>query len=341
MGKQIVVVTGASGFIAKHCIAELVKAGYAVRGTLRTADKAEGVRAAVERAGADPSGLTFASADLVSETGWEPAFSGADYVLHVASPFPLQQPRSREEIVGPARDGTLNVLEAARRAGVKRVVLTSSIAAIIYPSLGEQSRVYSEIDWTDPARTDLTPYIVSKAVAEKAAWGYVQSTAGAPQLTVINPGFVQGPALDDDLSTSHEVIRMMAKGKYPAVPKAGYPMVDVRDVAVLHVKAMVHAAAAGQRFLAINGYLTLREIAEMVSRTLPDLARRVPTREVPDMIVRLVSLIDGGAKAVLPHLGIKRRCDNRKARELFEHTFHSPSEAVVSAVQSLRALGVI
>jgi nucleoside-diphosphate-sugar epimerase len=341
MSHDIVAVTGASGLIAKHCIAELLKAGFAVRGTLRSLEKAEAVRKAVTRAGADAGGLSFAVADLTGEEGWDEAIGGAGYVLHVASPFPMQQPKARDDVVLPARDGTLRVLAAAARAKVKRVVVTSSIAAVIYPSLGEQSRTYTEIDWTDPVRADLTPYIVSKTLAEKAAWAFVQSTPGGPQLAVINPGFVQGPALDDDLSTSHEVIRQMAQGKIPVTPKAGYPMVDVRDVAALHVKAMLHPAAAGQRFLATNGYLTLREIAEMVVRTLPDLAAKVPRHEVPDLLVRLASFAKTSARAVLPHLGVKRRCDSRKAKELFEYTFHSPSEAVVGAVQSLRALQLI
>lgn len=341
MSTETVAVTGASGFIAKHCIAELLREGFAVRGTVRSLDKADSVRAAVARAGSDPAGLSFATADLMAEAGWDDALAGCSYVLHVASPFPLAQPRTRDEVVVPARDGTLRVLAAAKRSGARRVVLTSSIAAIMYPSVGEQSRTYTEIDWTDPARSDLTPYIVSKAVAEKAAWTYAQSTPGAPQLAVVNPGFVQGPALDGDLSTSHAVIREMAQGKMPAAPKAGYAMVDVRDVAALHVKAMLHPAAAGQRFLATNGYLMLREIAEMVARTLPDLARKVPRREAPDFVVRLLSYFDPGARAVVPDLGVKRKCDSRKARELFDFTFRSPSDAVVSSVQSLRQLGLI
>ena len=341
MSTETVVVTGASGFIAKHCIAELLKAGYAVRGTLRSPDKAGAVRAAVTAAGADPAGLSFATADLASDAGWDEALAGAPLVMHTASPFPMSQPKTRDELVATARDGTLRVLAAAAKARARRVVLTSSIAAVMYPSVGEQSRTYTEIDWTDPARRDVTPYIASKAIAEKAAWAFVQSTPGAPQLAVINPGFVQGPALDADLSTSHEVIRHMAQGKFPAAPKAGFPMVDVRDVAALHLAAMRHPLAAGQRFLATNGWLTLREMAEMVARTLPDLARKVPRHEAPDFVVRLLSYVDPGAKAVLPDLAVRRRCDSRKAREMFDFTFRSPSEAVVSSVKSLRELRLI
>ncbi len=341
MSNETVVVTGASGFIAKHCIAALLKAGYPVRGTLRSAAKADAVRAAVAKAGADPAALNFAVADLTADAGWDEALAGAPLVMHTASPFPLSQPKSRDELVTPARDGTLRVLKAAAAAKVRRVVLTSSIAAVMYPSVGEQSRVYTEIDWTDPARTDLTPYLVSKTVAEKAAWTFVQSTAGAPELAVINPGFVQGPALDGDLSTSHEVILQMARGQMPVAARAGYPIVDVRDVAALHLAALRHPAAAGQRFLATNGYLTLIEIAEMVARTLPDLSRKVPRREVPDFVVRLASYVDPGARAVLADLGARRRCDSRKARELFDHTFLSPADAVVSSVKSLRELRLI
>jgi nucleoside-diphosphate-sugar epimerase len=158
---------------------------------------------------------------------------------------------------------------------------------------------------------------------------------------VINPGLVLGPAPDDDISTSHRIIRLMSLGKLPALPKTGYPIVDVRDVAALHVLAMTHPAATGQRFLATNGYLTLREMADMLVRTLPDLARKVPRRQIPDFVVRLAARFEPSTAAVLPHLGVTRRCDSRKARELFAFTFRSPSEAVVSAVQSLRAVGQI
>lgn len=336
-----VLVTGASGFIAQHCIAELLRQGHAVRGTMRSLSRTEETRKAVGRAGVDASALEFVAADLLSDQGWDSAVDGCSHVLHLASPFPTKLPRQRAELVTPARDGALRVLAAATRAGVKRVVLTSSIAAIIYPSGGVQAREYTEADWTDPARTDISAYIASKAIAEKAAWDYVASASGAPELVTINPGFVQGLLLGTDVSTSQEVIRRLATGGYPAAPRAGFAMVDVRDVATAHVVAMTHPAAAGERFLATNGYMTFMEMGQAVASALPDLAKRVPDWVAPDFLVRAMSLIDSSAKGVLADLGVRRTCSSLKARNVLGIRFRSPVEAVQATATSLRALGLI
>ena len=336
-----VLVTGATGFIAKHCIAELIRRGHSVRGTARKPEARTDILRALERAGVDGSGVAIFSTDLTHDRGWDSALDGCTHVLHVASPFPISMPRRRDDVVGPARDGTLRVLRAATRAGVQRVVLTSSIAACIYPSAGPQSRTYTEVDWTDAGRGDLSPYIVSKALAEQAAWEFVNTTPNCPELTVINPGFVQGPALDSDLSTSQEVICLMARGKYPAAPRAGFAVVDVRDVAAAHAAAMTLPSAAGERFLVTGGYLMLREMAHLVGQTLPDMASRVPRREIPDFIVRGLSLFDRSLLALLPDLSIHRLCDNTKARERLGLSFRSAKEAVAASAASLRELGVI
>lgn len=336
-----VLVTGASGFIAEYCIAELMRAGYAVRGTVRDVARAGDVRAAIARAGVDAGAMEFAAADLTSDAGWDAAVAGCSHVLHVASPFPLKLPRRREDLIGPARDGALRLLAAATRAGVARVVLTSSIAAIIYPSAGPQSREYTEADWTDPARTDISAYIASKAIAEKAAWDYVRATKGAPELAVINPGFVQGPALTRQLASSHEFVRQLATGVHPAAPRAGFPMVDVRDVAEAHVVAMTHPKAAGERFLLTDRYMTVFEMGQAVASALPDVAKRVPRFTAPDFLVRAMSFVDRDVTAVLPDLGIRRTCANAKARQVLGIQFRSSTEAVRAAATSLRSLGVL
>lgn len=336
-----VLVTGATGFIAKHCIAELIRQGHAVRGTARKPDARAEIARALDRAGVDASGVEIRVADLMQDEGWDAAADGCTHVLHVASPFPISVPRDRDEVVRPARDGTLRVLKAATRAGMRRVVMTSSMAACVHPSTGPQARTYTEADWTDPQRSDLGPYVVSKTLAERAAWDFVQSTPNAPELAVINPGFVQGPALDGDLSTSHEVICFMARGKYPAAPRAGFAVVDVRDVASAHVAAMVHPAAAGERFLATSGFLMLREMAQIVGHTLPDTASRVPRREIPDFVVRGMALFDRNLLALLPDLSTRRTCDSTKARERLGLTFRPAREAVAAAAKSLRELAII
>lgn len=336
-----VLVTGATGFIAKHCIAELIRQGHTVRGTARKPESHAHLARALERAGVDASKLELRTADLMEDSGWDAALDGCSHVLHVASPFPVGVPRDRDEVVRPARDGTLRVLQAATRAGVQRVVLTSSMAACVHPSTGPQTRTYTEADWTDPQRGDLGPYVVSKALAERAAWDFVRSTPNAPELAVINPGFVQGPALDGDLSTSHEVICFMARGKYPAAPRAGFEVVDVRDVAIAHVVAMTHPAAAGERFLATSGFLMLREMAQIVAHTLPDTASRVPRREIPDFVVRALALFDRNLLALLPDLSTRRTCDSTKAKERLGLTFRPAREAVAASAKSLRELGVI
>jgi nucleoside-diphosphate-sugar epimerase len=337
-----VLVTGASGFIAKHCIAELLRRDHAVKATLRNLARADEVRQSVAHAGADASEVEFAAADLLSDEGWAQAMDGCTYVLHVASPFPITEPKRPEDVIRPAREGALRVLRAARDAGVKRVVLTSSIVAITLPwpeaSLGH---VFTEDDWTNPERRDISTYVKSKALAERAAWDFVKSEAGAPELTVVNPAFVLGPAPDPDLSTSHEVLRLMAIGAYLAAPKVGFPVSDVRDVAITHALVMTHPKAAGERFLSANGFLRLYEIGQLLAATLPDLKRKVPKFEMHDFTVRAIALVDKRLRAVLADLGHPRHISNAKAHRILEQSFRSPQEAVKSAAASLRALHVI
>lgn len=336
-----IVVTGASGFVAKHVIAEFLKRGEAVRGTLRNLDKAEGVRRAVGKLGANPDALAFAAADLLSDDGWDEAFDGAQIVVHTASPFPIEQPDDPEEIIGPARDGTLRVLTAATRARAKRMVLTSSIVAIFYGSGLAKDHVYTEADFTDEGRADLTPYFKSKTIAEKAAWKFVKANPDAPQLAVINPGFVQGPAPDADLSTSHELFRLLARGIYPAAPKLGFPIADVRDVAAAHYECAMRAEAAGNRYLIGEGTLGIYDLGRILAREFPELRSKVPKFELPDFAVRMLSHVDKRLKTVLPELGPRKRYSNHKARTELGLDLRSADEASVASIRSLRELGLI
>jgi dihydroflavonol-4-reductase len=337
-----VLVTGASGFIAKHCIAELLRRDFAVTATLRTPARADEVRRSVERVGADASNVSFVAADLLRDEGWDEAMEGCTYVQHVASPFPMQEPPDPDDVIRPAREGALRVLAAAKRAGIKRVVLTSSIVAVDLPwPEAPLGHVFTEDDWTNPERPDISTYVRSKTVAERAAWDFVKGTPGAPELAVVNPAFVLGPAPDPDLSTSHQVLRLMGIGAYPAAPKVGFPVSDVRDVAITHALAMTSPNAAGERFLSANGFLRLYEIGQYLAATLPDLKRKVPKFEMHDFAVRLLALVDRRLRAVLPDLAHPRHISNAKAHQLLEQSFRSPQEAVKSAVTSLRALHVI
>lgn len=342
MPNEKVLVTGASGFIAKHCIAELLRRDYAVQATLRNLTRADDARRGIAQVGGASDGVTFVTADLMKDEGWDEAMQGCTYVLHVASPFPMQNPRHPDDVIRPARDGAVRVLSAARRAGIKRVVLTSSVVAVTLPwPEASTGHVFDETDWTNPDRPDITTYIKSKTLAERAAWEFVAGEPGAPELTVVNPAFVLGPVPDGALSTSQEVLRLMAEGAYPAAPKVGFPISDVRDVAVTHALAMTHPEAAGQRFLSANGFLRLIEIGRLLADVLPDLKSKVPRFELPDMVVRGLSMVDPRLKAVLPDLGFPRPITNAKVAGALGQQFRSPQEAVRSAAASLRELRVI
>lgn len=338
---ETVVVTGATGFIAKHVVAELLRRGYAVRGTVRDYRKTDGVAAAIERAGASAANLMFASADLTADQGWDKAVDGAAYVVHTASPFPMEQPDDADDLIAPAREGTQRVMLAAHRHGVKRVVLTSSTVAVMYPPNYQRDYTFTEVDFTDENTKGLTPYIRSKTVAEKAAWHFVKTKLGAPELAVINPGFVQGPALDDDLSTSHELHRLMARGIYPAAPRIRFPVCDVRDVANAHAEAMVNPKAAGERFIIANGETGLFALGQALAAECPDLKGKVPKFQLPDSVVRGLAVVDKRLRTILPELGRHKACSSEKAQRVLGLKLREGDDAIRDAIRSLRALGLI
>jgi len=339
---QTVLVTGGSGFIGTHCILQLLAAGYQVRTTIRNLKREGDVRAMLKVGGAEPGNrLNFSAADLASDEGWREAVAGCDFVLHVASPLPPSVPKHEDELIVPAREGTLRVLRASRDAGVKRVVLTSSFAAIGYGHKVRETP-FTEADWTDPNGDDVAPYTKSKTLAERAAWDFLAREGGALELSVINPVAVFGPVLGPDYSASILLVQKMMDGAMPGAPRLYFGAVDVRDVADLHLRAMTNPAASGERFLSVAGdFLTMLDIAKILKTRLGASAKRVPNRELPNWMVRLAALRDPAIKLILPELGKKKNATNEKARRLLGWQPHSNEEALVATAESLVRLGLL
>jgi len=342
MSGELVLVTGGSGFIGAHCILQLLNAGYRVRTTVRSLKRESDVRAMLRTGGAEPGlALSFVAADLVSDPGWAEAVAGCDYVLHVASPFPQGVPKDEDELIVPAREGALRVLRAARDAGVKRVVLTSSFAAIGYGHRAQQEP-FNETYWTDLNGEGLLPYVKSKAIAERAAWDFVAKEGGKLELSVVNPVGVFGPVLGPDYSTSILLVQRLMDGALPGCPRLYFGVVDVRDVADLHLRAMTNPAAKGERFLAIGGdFMSMVDIAKVLRARMGAEAKRVPTRQLPDWLVRLASLRDPAVKQILPELGKLKNATNEKSRRMLGWAPRSNDESIVATAESLVRLGLL
>jgi nucleoside-diphosphate-sugar epimerase len=339
---QTVLVTGGSGFIGSYIILQLLAAGHQVRTTIRNLKREADVRAMLKVAGTDPGNrLSFFAADLQNDAGWREAIAGCEYVLHVASPLPPSVPKHEDELIVPAREGTLRVLRASRDAGVKRVVLTSSFAAIGYGHKVRETP-FTEADWTDPSGDDVAPYTKSKTLAERAAWDFLSREGGSLELSVINPVGVFGPVLGPDYSASILLVQKMMDGAMPGAPQLYFGAVDVRDVAELHLRAMTHPAAKGERFLAVAGdFLSMLDIAKILKARMGAAARRVPTRQLPNWVVRLASLRDPAIKLILPELGKKKNATNEKARRLLAWSPRSNEESLVATAESLVRLGLL
>lgn len=342
MSGELVLVTGGSGFIGAYCILQLLDAGYRVRTTVRSLQREDDVRAMLKRGGAEPGdALSFAAADLMSDAGWPEAVAGCDYVLHVASPFPPGVPKHEDELIIPAREGALRVLRAARDADVRRVVLTSSFAAIGYTHK-PTDRPFSEEDWTDPDDSNIGAYIKSKALAERAAWDFMAREGGALELAVVNPVGVFGPVLGPDYSSSIQVVQRMMDGSVPGLPRLSLGIVDVRDVADLHLRAMTNPSAKGERFLATSGdCLLMQDIAHVLKARMGDAARRVPTRVLPDWMVRLAAMFDSSLAQIVPELGKFKNGTNEKARSVLGWTPRSNEDALIATAESLMQLGLL
>jgi nucleoside-diphosphate-sugar epimerase len=337
-----VLVTGGSGFIGSHSILQLLAAGHQVRTTVRSLKREGDVRAMLKEGGTEPGDrLSFVAADLEADAGWSDAVAGCEYVLHVASPFPASLPRHEDELIVPAREGALRVLRASRDAGVKRVVLTSSFAAIGYGK-EPQHAPFDELSWTDPGGGDVRPYVKSKTLAERAAWDFVASEGRDLELSVVNPVGVFGPVLASDYSTSILIVQRMMDGTIPGCPRLYFGVVDVRDVADLHIRAMTHPAAKGERFLAVAGdFMSMLDIAKVLKSRMGAAAKRVPTRQLPNWLVRLASMRDPAVRQIVPELGKRKNATNAKARRMLDWSPRANDEAIVATADSLVRLGLL
>jgi nucleoside-diphosphate-sugar epimerase len=331
-----VLVTGGTGFIARWCIVRLLEAGYEVRATVRSAGREVEVRSAIAEQISSDGRVSFALADLTDDEGWAAATSGCRYVLHPASPL---GGRSAEAMLAAARDGTERVLRAALDAGVERVVMTSAANAAS-PTSYREPGITDETLWTDPNAPGLDAYRRSKTLAEKAAWAFVESAGGARSLTTILPGAVLGPILGTGNLGSVQVVGRLLRGDMHRVPRIGLEVVDVRDVADIHLRAMASPLAAGQRFLATGELLWMPDMARLLRNELGGAASRVPTRTVPDPVVRLMARRRPELRGVLPGLGRRNRHSTAKARTMLGWQPRPASEAVLACARSLFAHGV-
>lgn len=342
MTDATVLVTGGTGFLAGHSISQLVRAGQRVRFTVRSAARARDAQRTLAAAGIPTESLTYAVADLTSDANWAAAIAGCEYVLHVASPIPRGVPRSEIEVIAPTRDSVLRVLCAARDAGVRRVVLTSSFAAIGYGHPAGRTRPFTEEDWTNTGSLSVSPYVKSRALAERAAWEFAEREGGGMELAVVNPVGIFGPVLGPDLSGSVGIVRAMLDGSLPRTPRLWTSVVDVRDVADLLLRAMTSPKAAGERFLAAAGdAISFQGIARILRDRLgPDEAARVPDRDISNWFVRAASPFVPPLRQFRRNLGVIRHTDAAKAHAVLDWAPRSPEDAVVATARSLLDLGL-
>lgn len=340
---KLVLVTGANGFVAMQCMLQLLEAGYRVRGTLRSLDRADKVKEAIgKHVDVGDGRLSFAAADLSSDKGWDAAVAGCSYILHVASPVPRGAPKHPDDLIVPAREGALRVLKAAAKAGTKRVVMTSSTSAILYGHKRDGSEVYDENTWTNLSG-DVSAYDQSKTLAERAAWDYVNSLGESErfEFVVMNPGLVLGPALSDNASVSGEVVRKLLTGEMPGIPDLGWAPVDVRDVASAHITAMTHPRAPGQRFILALEHTSMLQIAEILARHLGPRGFKVPLRRVPNWVLKIVGLWDKTAALAVRELGKRQDVSCERARTVLGWKPRSVETMVVDMAESMIKLGIV
>lgn len=336
---SLVLVTGASGFIAKHIVLELLQRGYRVRGTVRDRAKGEALAQTMALYGAPVDRLETVQADLAADAGWNEAVQGCRYVLHTASPFPENQPRDKFGLVPLARGGTERVCRAARDGGAERLVLTSSVASILYGHAPPLGRPFGEGDFSNVESPHISPYAVSKTLAEQAAWSMLEGSS--TELATINPSLVFGPLLDATAGTSARLVAMMMNGKIPAMPNVRFGMVDVRDVAQAHIRAMEIEAAAGRRFIVSAGTEPLRAVADILSDAFPQYGRRLHMWNLPDWTVRLAARLSRQAGMLAAELGAERALDTAPAKDVLQMQFRTIEEAVTDLGESLIRFGLV
>ena len=331
---KTVLVTGASGFIAKHIVVELLNASYRVVGSLRSEPRRHEVWSAVRPhldSGEDlDQRLRFVTLDLNNDDGWLDAMSGVDVLMHTASPLPMAQPRDENDLIRPAVDGTLRAMQAAHAAGIRRVVLTSSTAAVTSAPSKADTKKFDESDWSDPSWPGITPYTKSKTLAERAAWDFVERDAPDMELTTINPCLVLGTPLDDHYGASLRIVERLLRGRDPMLPKVGIGVVDVVDVARMHVRAITAPGTAGKRIIGAAEFMWLAQIAGLLKAAYPQ--KRIPMRTAPDILIRLIGLFDRSIQSIVPLLGRRQELDNARAQALLNMDF-------IPAAESVRATG--
>lgn len=332
-----VLVTGIGGFLAGHVCLQLLRQGYWVRGSLRNIGKCDAIRSQLgAHAAGELQRLSFVQADLDADDGWREAVEGCRYVIHTASPFPPGFPKNDRALIETAREGALRVLGAARRARVERVVLTSSVAATNH---GDGQAPFTEENWTDPESPRATPYYKSKTLTERAAWAFAHE-AGL-DLTVINPSVILGPLLGRDFGTSVGLIYHLMTGHFEGIPRFGFSVADVRDVADAHIRAMTNPAAGGHRFIVGGRFFWLKELVALLARTFPEHAAQLPVGEVPDEIIRTMASTDPNARTIVHELNRDLSVDASKARRMLNWRSRPEEECICASAQSLIALGLV
>ena len=341
MTNHQVLVTGGTGFVAGQVILQLLQKGYHVRTTVRSLGKQNEVIDMMRNAGikASPLPLTFVEADLTQDDNWDAAANGCAYVMHIASPIFLRLPRHPDEMIRPAVDGTLRVLSASRRAGVKRVVMTSNFGAVGYGHK-KKSGFITEKSWTDPNSRSLSAYNKSKVMAELAAWNFIRNEGRPMELSVINPMAIFGPSLGPSLSSGYDLLKNMLTGQMKALPQLALGIVDVRDLADLHIRAMLSPSASGERFLALGGgTISLPRIALLIKHEMPEISHNISMKVLPNILVHLAALFNPEARAISPMLNVDRNASNEKARTTLGWQPRSNEEAILAAVESLVKFG--
>lgn len=340
MMSETVLVTGGSGSIASWAIIELLKVGYNVRTTVRSLDKESAVRAQIATAVQAGDRLSFFAADLTSDEGWDAAVAGCEYVLHIAAPVGVEAPRDPNVLIEPTRDGALRLLRAACGAQVKRVVMTSAIEACRPPMTSPDS-VTDENLWTDTNDPQLGPYRLAKTLAEQAAWNFMATQTGPTTLTTILPSAVIGPVLTRENLHSIQLVQRMLSGGLPRLPRIGFCVVDIRDVVDLHIRAMTAPEAAGQRFIAANDWVWMADVAEFLRSALGERADKVPTKPMPDLVLRIVAMFNRPMKFVVPLLGRKHVFTSAKAEALLGWKPRSARTTIIESAESAIAVGAV
>lgn len=335
-----VLLTGISGFLGGHVALELLRHGYSVRGSVRNLARADKVRATLVAHGADPEKLDFVALDLLSDTGWEGAMAGCRYVQHVASPFVLEQPRDRNELIRPAVEGTRRAVSTALAAGIERIVVTSSIAAIVYGHPAGAGP-FDESNWTDLASPGLGAYQESKTRAEQEAWRIAEGFGARQRLAVINPGAILGPLLDEDPGTSGQLALRLLDGSMPGTPRMNFPVVDVRDVAAAQVAAMTNPAASGRRHILAEREMSMLEMAWAIRLGLNRPGLKIPGVELPNWVVRVIGLFDRQIRDNTAEIGRSRPVNGCAGRALLDRAMITGPDAIVATAASLFANGLI